>query len=115
MRVKYYKSLDRELMLFGIRGRWLWVFGIGIAAVLLLCVIFGMIYDTGVAMGLFIAGFAVDFLACVIIQARIPSRRLQKLLYVKMLPCRIVRHESLYRILRQKITDSGASAEGDGS
>ena len=106
MRVKYYKSLDRELMLFGIRGRWLWVFGIVIAVVLLLCVVFGMIYDAGVAMGLFIAGFALDFLFCIIVQARIPSRRLQKLLYVRMLPCKVVRRESLYRILRQDRSDS---------
>jgi len=101
MRVKYYKSLDRELMLFGIRGRWLLVCGIGIGTVLFLSFIIGMIYGSGVGMGFFICGFALDFLACMVLQAKIPSRRLQKLPYIKMLPCKIVRRESLYRILRQ--------------
>jgi len=89
------------LNLFGLKGNWIRMFGYFMAGVLGVCVIISLIFDFGVALGVFIAGIAVAFFACIVLQSRIPSRRLDKYPLRDKTNIRVVRKTALYKILRE--------------
>lgn len=95
MILKYYKSLDRPVNIFGIRGGWLKLFGIGAGAAFVLALVFGFVVGTGGGMGIFIGLVAVDFFVCLVFQAKVPSRRLGKLKYRSRMNLRVVRRSTL--------------------
>ncbi len=106
MRRKYYKSLDRPVNVFGLRGEWLKYFGIGCGADLVVAFLIGALMGTGVGMGLFIGLAAVVFFACLVLQAKYPSRRLGKVRLRQKMELRVVRRTALSKAvprLKEKV------------
>lgn len=102
MKTNYYRSLDRDLALFGVKGRWIGIFGIIMLTVILLAIIMGIAFDAGIGTAVFIAGFAGAFVVCLFGQMRYPSRRLPKIPASRMMKLRVRRAKTLAFILSQK-------------
>ena len=99
MRREYYKSLDRPLNIFGLRGGWIKNFGIFCGIAFGVAVVVGIAMGMGPAMGIFIAGLAVSFFACLVLQAKTPARRLGKVRLRQKMNVRVIRRETLSRIV----------------
>ena len=99
MRVPFYKSLDRDLELIKIRGRWVVVVGVGAGVCIVLGFVAGAVFGTGMGLAVAIVGTAVVFFGCVTLQVKVPSRQLPKVLLEKKISGWVIRRETISRIL----------------
>lgn len=86
MRRKVHRSLDRPAAVFGIRGRFLYVFGLIAAVALVAGLAFGRAVSTLLGFVVALAGFLAAYLLTVSLQSRIDGRDLWKLLAGRGLP-----------------------------
>ncbi len=99
MQRTFYKGLDRPINVFGLRGGWVKIFGIMAGGALVLAFIVGFISGAGAGMGTFIGGAALAFIACLFLQHKRPARRLGNLGLASKMEMRVVRRETLSKIL----------------
>lgn len=99
MRIPYYKSLDREFELFGIKGRWVKVVLAGAGVGLLLGLIVGSFAGTIIGVVIFIITTAILFFGCITIQTKVPSRQLPKMFISGKIRGWVIRSETSSRIL----------------
>lgn len=86
MRRKVHRSLDRPAAVFGIRGRFLYVFGLIAAVALVAGLALGRAVSTALGFAVAIAGFLAAYMVTVSVQSRIDGRDLWKLLAGRGLP-----------------------------
>lgn len=99
MRMPFYKSLDREFEIFGIKGRWVTTVLAGAGAAVVLGVIVGSITSSLVGIAVVVIGIVVVFFGAVTLQVKLPSRQIGKKLVESKVPGWIVRRETLCRII----------------
>lgn len=99
MRRTFYKSLDRDVELINIRGRWIYIAMGGMGVFVVLGVILGAIFGTAAGLLTALVGSAAMFFGCVSLQVKIPSRQLVKTMLAKKTKGWVIRRESLSRIL----------------
>ena len=99
MTLQFYKSLDKEMEILGVRGRWIKI--IIISAVC--AVIFGIIVGSLTSMAVGFISVLVIIVCCVFavifIQPRLPSRRIAKTKIASRTSGVVFRRETLCRIL----------------
>jgi len=95
---EFYKSLDREVDIFGLKGRWITVFlAMAVASVIagaLLGTVFGGVVSTIACIGLVVGCYFV----CVTIEAVVPPREMPKLRAASRMPSGVSPKETLSRI-----------------
>lgn len=95
----FFKSLDRQVDILGLRGKWITLFLVCAGASIILGVTVGFILTAGFGIGTVIFFIVLSFLLCMTMQSGIPSRRIDRVLFGKD-PGRVVtRRETLTRIL----------------
>lgn len=99
MRIPFYKSLDREFEIFGIKGRWVYAVLIGAGISVLLGFIVGSVMGSGIGIVTAIVGAAVVFFGAVTFQVKIPSRQIDKALISSKCSGWVIRRETLSRIV----------------
>lgn len=97
----FYKSLDREFEIVGIKGRWVKTLLVAVGCIVAFGVLVGGIMGTGMALITILVGVVAAFFTCMILQAKIPSRRLDKAKIADKVPGWVVRRESLARIITE--------------
>ncbi len=118
MEVNFFRSLDRPVDIFGVKGRWLTVFlvfaGLGVA----LAFIAGSLFGSGAGVATALTGLFGSFLVCLSSQEKMPHRRLARSRCASMLPSHVTRRETLCRVLlrdrayEDSIKDREARDEG---
>lgn len=104
MRVPFYKSLDREFELLGIKGMWVYIVLVGAGASVILGFIFGAALGSGIGIAIAVIGFAVCFFGAVMLQVKTPSRQIGKKLISSKVSGWVIRRETLSRILLEDPT-----------
>lgn len=99
METVFYKSLDRQIELFGIKGRWIVIFLIIAVISVVLGVILGSIFGTGVGIASIAIMIAVGFFGSLTLQNSVPSRRVGRAMIQSKVPGWTLRREALSRIL----------------
>ena len=99
MQRKYYKSLDRPLNIFGLKGNWIRIFGLVVGVALMAALVVGVVTGSGPGMGVFIVGLVGGFFVCLVLQARMPSRRLPKARLRSRMEFRVIRRRTLAKIV----------------
>lgn len=99
MRMPFYKSLDREFEIFGIKGRWVTTVLAGAGAAVVLGVIVGSVTSSLIGIAVVVIGIVVVFFGAVTLQVKLPSRQIRKKLVESKVPGWIVRRETLCRII----------------
>ena len=98
MKRVFYKSLDRDVDIFGLRGRWITVFLamaiVSVVAGALLGTVFGGVVSTVACIGLVVGCYFV----CVSIEAAVPPREMPKLRAGSKMPSGVSPKETLARI-----------------
>ena len=90
----FYRSLDRPINIFGLKGEWVRYFFYLAGASLVLAFLVGSVSGVGMGFAVFLVGGIGSFFACLIFQGRLPSRCIAKArIRSKM------RRESLAKIL----------------
>lgn len=99
MRVSFYKSLDREFELLGIKGRWLHLVLVGVGASVVLGFIVGTAMGSGIGIATAVIGVALVFFGTITFQVKLPSRQIDKAFLASKSKGWVVRRETLSRIL----------------
>lgn len=99
MQCQFYRSLDRQISIFGLRGRWITVFLYGTGALLLLGIVLGFIISSGVGISVAIGGIFVSFFTCMMLQTTRPAKLIDKWRLSPMMDGKVVRRESVSRII----------------
>jgi hypothetical protein len=99
MYVNFYKSLDRQVDIFGIKGKW-----VVILIVLLVCsLVIGLVLGFSIRAGIGIVAFflcgVASFLFCLLIQEKVSSRQVAKVTASNSIYHYVTRYETLSRIL----------------
>ena len=95
----FYKSLDREFEIFGIKGRWVKLFLIAAGSSVVLGIIVGAMSTSGIGVVTVIVCVALAFFGCLTMQARLPGRQVQKAALSGRMPGWVIRRETLGRII----------------
>lgn len=99
MKTTFYKSLDRPIDIFGLKGKWITIFLIGTGFMILMGIIIGSIMGSSYGIATAIVGAFASFFGCLIFQGKLPARRINKARLASKCSVRAVRHENLSRIL----------------
>lgn len=99
MNKTFYKSLDREINIFGLRGGWVKVFLSICGCALVLALFIGAMTSTGVGFSIVIVGIAGGFITCLVLQQKMPSRQIDKVKIQSRMKGYVVRRETLSRII----------------
>ena len=99
MKIPFYKGLDREFEIFGIKGRWVTAVVMGSGLSVLLGVIVGSIAGSFIGIATVVVGVALVFFGSVTLQVKLPSRQIGKKLIEKKVPGWIIRRETLSRVV----------------
>lgn len=99
MKRSFYKSLDRQFEIFGLRGRWVNVFLYGAGGSLAFGVVVGFILGTGYGIATVVCLVVASFLVCLSMQSKTTGRQLPKKSLSAKMPGWVLRRESLSRIL----------------
>ena len=99
MKVTFYKSLDREFEVLGVKGKWVRLVLIGIGTALILSFLFGSVLGTGIGIVIFFAATVLICFAAITFQVKLPSRQIDKALIAKKTIGWVIRRETLSRIL----------------
>ena len=97
----FYRSLDREIQILGLKGRWVRIFLVAFALSVLFAFITGGLTSMGVGLVIFFIGIIASFLVCLVMQGRIPSRQFDKIKLNSRCALRVIRSESISRILTE--------------
>lgn len=95
----FYRSLDRPINIFGLKGEWVRYFFYLAGASLVLAFLVGSVSGVGMGFAVFLVGGIGSFFACLIFQGRLPSRCIAKARIRSKMRLRVVRRESLAKIL----------------
>lgn len=95
----FYKSLDREIDVFGLRGAWLKVFLFVFGGGVIVSLILGSVFGTGIGVAAVIICIACDYFACLSLQVKVPGRQLDKQSLAGKTEGWAIRRETLSRIL----------------
>lgn len=109
MIVRFAKSLDRPIDVFGLKGKWIKVFLVGVALILVVALAFGASAGSAYGIGSFLFLAIVWFFVCLVMQGKTPQRQLPRLgLSSKIYPF-VARKETIARILMKdpRIEDLG--------
>ena len=101
MKTSFYRSLDRPINIFGLRGRWVTLFLYSLGGCLVLAFIIGIMMGVGMGFSVFIVGGVAAFFGCLVLQAKTPARRLEKVKVSSRLRRAVYRRETLTRIIPQ--------------
>ena len=99
MEVNFFKSLDRPVDVFGVKGRWLTVFLVLAGLGVVLAFIVGSVFGSGAGVATALACLFGSFLVCLSSQEKMPHRRLARSRCASMLPSHVTRRETLCRVL----------------
>lgn len=99
MKTTFYKSLDRPIDIFGLKGKWIAIFLYGTGAMILLGIILGSIMGSSYGIATAIIGAFASFFICLVAQGKVSARRLGKAKLSSKCSVRVVRHETLSRVL----------------
>ena len=99
MRIPFYKGLDREFEIFGIRGRWVTVVLAGSGLSVVLGFVIGSVAGSFIGIAAVVVGVALVFFGSVTLQVKLPSRQIGKKFIEKKVPGWTIRRESLSRIV----------------
>lgn len=99
MKVNFYKSLDRPIEIFGLKGKWIAIFLYGTGGMILMGIILGSIMGSSYGIATAIIGAFASFFICLLLQGKTSARRLGKARLAPKCSVRAVRHETLSRIL----------------
>lgn len=99
MECEFYKSLDREFEVFGIKGHWVKNFLLIAGAVITLGIILGFVFTSGVAVAFIVVCLGLDFLFCLSMQTKLPSRQVVRTRLSARSEGWVLRRETLCRIL----------------
>lgn len=99
MTVNFYKSLDREFELFGIKGKWVKVVLYGAGLGLALAMIVGSVAGSIVGIITLIIVVALVLFGSMTISVKLPSRQIDKALISSKCESWVVRRETLSIIL----------------
>lgn len=103
MKVPFYRSLDREINIFGLRGGWVRNFLFIAGGSLVLALLVGAVTSTGMGFVIFLVGLIGGFFLCLVLQQRAPSRQLDKLKVESRMKGYIIRRETLTHIVPRDI------------
>lgn len=99
MRVPFFKSLDRQFEIFGIKGLWVTFVLVVSGAGALLAFLFGSVLGTAVGLIIFILSAIGSFFGAVFMQTKVSSRQIPKVLITGKMNGWVRRRESLSKIL----------------
>lgn len=99
MKTTFYKSLDRPIDIFGLKGKWIANFLYGTGGMIFLGIIIGSIMGSSYGIAIALIGAFASFFTCLVLQGKISARRLGKAKLSSKCSVRTVRHETLSRIL----------------
>lgn len=104
----FYKSLDRQFEILGLRGAWVKKFLVFAGCSFGAGIVFGFGLGTGIGLVTAIIGIVGSFFACLTLQAKTPGPRLEKENLSSKCKGAVIRRETLARIL---LDDEGYIAE----
>ena len=99
MRCLFFKSLDRPMDIFGIKGKWIFIFIVFFVAVILLGLLVGSITSSGIGITAVIIGGVLDFVGVMMMQEKITERNVKKYDSTAEIYNAVSRKETLGRIL----------------
>lgn len=100
MQMNFYKSLDRQVDILGLKGKWITLFLAAAGGSLVVGILAGTVAgSSGVAIAAVIFLVAISFFVCLMMQAKIPSKRVDRTLFGRSPECVVTRRESLSRII----------------
>ena len=99
MQRTFFKALDREFEVLGMKGKWVAIFLISVGACIVLAIILGSIFGSTVGVVSAILLVVLSFLVCMLVQARLPSRQIGKAVLSGKVSGWVIRRETLCRIL----------------
>lgn len=99
MECEFYKSLDREFEVFGIRGHWVKNFLLLSGGIVVVGIFLGFVFTSGVAVAFILVCLGLDFLFCLSMQTKLPSRQVVRARLSSKSEGWVIRRETLCRIL----------------
>lgn len=95
----FYKSLDRPVNIFGLRGAWVRIYLILLGCSLVLALMLGALLGSAAGFAVFIVSLIGLFFSCLVIQQRLPARQIGKARIQSRMTQAVIRRETLSRIL----------------
>ena len=99
MRVTFYKSLDRPVNIFGLKGQWVNIFLYLLGASVILAFVIGFLTSIGGGFAVFLIGGIGSFFVCLVLQQRLPARQIDKAKIQSKMRQSVIRRETLARIV----------------
>lgn len=99
MRTEFYKSLDRPVNVFGLKGQWVNVFLYMLGGSLAFAFVVGGFTGVGGGFATFLVGGIGCFFACLVLQQKLPSRQIDKAKIQPKMRQAVIRRETLARIV----------------
>lgn len=99
MQCIFFKSLDRPMDMFGIKGKWIFIFVVLFVAVVLVGILAGSVTTSGIGITVVIIGAVVDFVGVTMMQGKLSERNVQKIESTGKIYEAVSRKETLGRIL----------------
>lgn len=99
MQRPFYKSLDREFEIFGIKGKWVSILITAAAVSVGIGLVIGFILGTGMAIVSIILLIVLAVIGCMMMQTNIPSRQVKKAKISSRMEGWVIRRETLSRML----------------
>lgn len=99
MQCIFFKSLDRPMDMFGIKGKWIFIFVVLFVAVVLVGILAGSVITSGIGITVVIIGAVVDFVGVTMMQGKLSERNVQKIESTGKIYEAVSRKETLGRIL----------------
>lgn len=112
MQRPFYKSLDREFEIFGIKGRWVSILLTAAAVSVGVGLVVGFVLGTGMAIVTIIILIVIAVVVCMMMQVNTPSRRVKKAGLSPRMEGWVVRRETLSRILLPDPRRKGEGGRG---
>lgn len=99
MTTPFFKSLDRPVDIFGVKGKWIIVFLVLAGLFVFMALVLGFAVRSGVGISVAIIGILGSFVLCYILQGKVSHRQLSKIRASGKIYPAVVRHRSLCHIL----------------
>lgn len=99
MKTVFYRSLDRPVDIFGLRGSWISVFLYTLGALLVLAFLVGAFTTVGIGFSVIIIGGIAAFFVYLVLQSKVPSRQIDKVKVSSKLRRAVIRRETISRII----------------
>jgi predicted MFS family arabinose efflux permease len=99
MKTAFYRSLDRTINIFGLRGGWVRIYLIALGCSTVLALFIGIFAGTSMGFAFFIIMLIGLFFLCLVLQTKLPDRQLPKARVQPRMRQAVIRRETLSRIL----------------